>query len=135
MEVVKNMISKKKPRNIVTFATIVNAIDLVYGDLQSNEQVLQLGDYLSEFFNKILNAIPELTNFEKRQESKVNSLIAENFMFYRYIAISKILREKENWKELVPVMKQLDLEKGSKLWHGKVIKGGKRLRYYKQQRL
>jgi hypothetical protein len=125
VEVVRNSIPKKDERHIVTFATLVNAIDLVYKDLQTRVQAMELSKYLSEFFNELINFIPELHDYEKRAKSKETSLVGENFMFYGYVAISKVLRDKENWKEYLPLVNELDLSKGSKQWYGDVIKGGK----------
>ncbi|WP_296972046.1 DNA sulfur modification protein DndB [Tepidanaerobacter sp. EBM-38] len=125
VEVVRNSIPKKDERHIVTFATLVNAIEIVYKDLETRVQAMELSKYLAEFFNELINFIPELHNYEKRAQSKETSLIGENFMFYGYVAISKVLREKENWKEYLPLINELDLSKGSKQWYGDVIKRGK----------
>jgi len=129
VEVVRNSIPKKDERHIVTFATMVNAIDLVYKDLGTRVQAMELAKYLSEFFDELINLIPELHNYEKRAKSKETSLIAENFMFYGYVAISKVLRDKENWKEYLPLINKLDLQKSSKIWYGEIIKGGKEKGY------
>ena len=129
VEVVRNSIPKKDERHIVTFATMVNAIDLVYKDLETRVQAMELAKYLSEFFDELINLIPELHNYEKRAKSKETSLIAENFMFYGYVAISKVLRDKENWKEYLPLINKLDLQKSSKIWYGEIIKGGKEKGY------
>jgi hypothetical protein len=129
VEVVRNSIPKKDERHIVTFATLVNAIEIVYKDLETRVQAMELSKYLAEFFNELINFIPELHNYEKRAQSKETSLIGENFMFYGYVAISKVLREKENWKEYLPLVNELDLSKGSKQWYGDVIKRGKERGY------
>jgi hypothetical protein len=129
VEVVRSSIHKKDEKHIVTFATLVNAIDLVYKDLETRVQAMELAKYLSEFFNELINRISELHNYEKRAQSKEISLIGENFMFYGYVAISKVLRDKENWKEYLPLINELDLLKYSKIWYGEVIKGGKERGY------
>jgi hypothetical protein len=129
VEVVRNSIPKKDEKHIVTFATLVNAIQLVYEDVGTRVQAMELAKYLSEFFNELINLIPELHNYEKRAQSKETSLTGENFMFYGYVAISKVLREKENWKEYLPLINELDLSKGSKQWYGDVIKRGKEKGY------
>ncbi|SKA87530.1 DNA-sulfur modification-associated [Caloramator quimbayensis] len=129
VEVVRNSIPKNDERHIVTFATLVNAIEIVYKDLETRVQAMELSKYLTEFFNELINLIPELYNYEKRVQSKETSLIGENFMFYGYVAISKVIREKENWKEYLPLVNELDLSKGSKQWYGDVIKRGKERGY------
>ncbi len=129
VEVVRNSIPKKDEKHIVTFATLVNAIQLVYEDLETRVQAVELSKYLAEFFNELINLIPELHNYEKRAQSKETSLIGENFMFYGYVAISKVLRDKENWKEYLCLINGLDLLKSSKIWYGEVIKGGKERGY------
>jgi hypothetical protein len=129
VEVVRNSIPKNNERHIVTFATLVNAIELVYKDLETRVQAIELAKYLSEFFNELINLIPELHNYEKRAQSKETSLVGENFMFYGYVAISRLIRDKENWKEYLPLINKLDLLKSSKTWYGEVIKGGKEKGY------
>lgn len=126
IEIIKNTITKNETRNIVTFATLVNAVEMVYkNDIETNAQAASLSEYLSEFFNVLINAVPEFSNFERRQQSKETSLIAENFMFYGYVAISKLIRDKENWQQYVPMVNQLDLAKESEVWFGKVTKRGR----------
>jgi hypothetical protein len=46
-----------------------------------------------------------------RAVSKVKKLLlkAENLMFYGYIAISKVLKDRENWQQYLPLINQLDL--------------------------
>lgn len=124
VEIVKNTIIKSEKRNVVTFATMVNAIEMVYREM-TNIQAQQLAIYLCEFFDEVFNEIPELINYESRQESKETTLLAENFMFYGYIAISKVLRDKENWHQYVPLINQLDLQKESEIWFGRVTKRGR----------
>ena len=128
VEIVKNTISKKDTRHLVSFATLVNAVDMVYV-LDTEEELDRLTEYLDEFFKELINLIPELNDYDKRLESKEHSLIAENFMFYGYVAISQILFSVPNWKEKMPLILQLDLRKDSKLWYGKVIKRGKKKGY------
>lgn len=129
VEVVRNSIPKKDERHIVTFATLVNAIQIVYKDLETRIQAIELAKYLSEFFNELINLIPELHNYKKRAQSKETSLIGENFMFYGYVAISKVLRGKENWQEYLPSINEIDLSKASKQWYGDVIRGGEERGY------
>lgn len=128
VEVVKNTISKKDTRHLVSFATLVNAVEMVYV-LDTEEELDRLTEYLNEFFKELINLIPELSDYEKRLESKEHSLIAENFMFYGYMAISQILFNIPDWKEKMPLILQLDLNKDSKLWYGKIIKRGKKKGY------
>lgn len=124
VEVVKNMIGKKDAEHIVSFATLVNAIKMVYL-IDDEQEAEDLAVYLNEFFAELIDVVPELNNYDKRIESKENSLAGENFAFYGYLAVSKLLYGKENWKQYVSLINELDLEKGSKIWYGKVIKGGK----------
>lgn len=128
VEIVKNTIAKKDTRHLVSFATLVNAIDLVYL-LDSEEELDELTEYLDEFFKELFNLIPEMRDYEKRLESKEKSLIAENFMFYGYVAISQLLHGVPDWKSKMPLILQLDFDKDSKLWYGKVTKRGKKRGY------
>lgn len=125
VEIVKNSIIKSEKKNVVTFATLVNAISMVYKEM-TNVQAEELAQYLSEFFDRLFDAIPELVDYESRQQSKETSLKAENLMFYGYIAISKVLKDRENWQQYLPLINQLDLSKESELWFGKVTKRGTR---------
>lgn len=124
VEVVKNTISKRDTRHLVSFATLVNALNMVYV-VDTEEELNRLTEYLDEFFKELINLIPELHDYEKRDASKEHSLIAENFMFYGYVAISRILFGMPNWKEKMPLILKLDLRKDSELWYGKVTKRGK----------
>src|SRR5699024_7325061 len=124
IEIVKNTITKNEKRNIVTFATMVNAIKMTYGDM-TNAQSRELTNYLCEFFDEVLNHITELHDYEGRQQSKEVSLLTGNFMFYGYLAISKILKDTENWHQYIPAIKELDLQKESEIWFGKVTKRGR----------
>lgn len=129
VEVVRNSIPKKDERHIVTFATLVNAIQIVYKDIETRMQAMELAKYLGEFFNELINLIPELHNYEKRAHSKEASFVGENFMFYGYVAVSRVLRDKGNWREYLPYINELDILKSSKIWYGDVIRGGKERGY------
>lgn len=124
IEIVRNTITKSEKRNVVTFATMVNAINMVYREM-TNAQARQLAIYLCEFFDEVFNQVPELLDYESRQESKETSLLAENFMFYGYVAISKVLRDIENWQQYIPLINQIDLHKESEIWFGRVTKRGR----------
>ena len=124
VEIVRNTITKRERRNVVTFATMVNAIKMVYKEM-TNAQADSLSQYLCEFFDELFNTVPELLSYESRQQSKETSLKAENFMFYGYTAISKVLRDRENWQQYLPLINQLDLSKESEVWFGKVTKRGR----------
>lgn len=128
VEVVKNTIAKTDTRHLVSFATLVNAIRMVY-IIDTEDELAELTTYLNEFFHELINLIPELRSYELRLKSKETSLIAENFMFYGYVAISQILQNDPDWKTKIPLILQLDFEKDSKLWYGKVTKRGKRRGY------
>lgn len=124
VEIIRDSIVKSEKRNILTFSTLVNGITMVYKEL-SNVRAELLTQYLREFFNELFNVVPELVDYESRQQSKETSLEAENLMFYGYIAISKVLKDKENWQQYLPLINQLDLSKESELWFGKVTKRGR----------
>ena len=124
VEIVRNSIIKSEKRNVVTFATLVNAIKMVYKDMTS-AQAESLGQYLCQFFNELFNEVPELIDYERRQQSKETSIKTENIMFYGYIAISKAIRERDNWEQYISLINQLDLNKDSELWFGKVTKRGR----------
>jgi len=124
VEVVKNIINKKETEHIVSFATLVNAIKMSYL-IDDEQEAEELAVYLNEFFDELINVVPELNDYNKRLESKDTSLAGENFAFYGYVAVSKVLFEKEDWKKYVSLVNKLDLDKGAKMWYGMVIKGGK----------
>lgn len=128
IEIVKNSIGKKDIYNLVSFATLVNAIETEY-IIDNETEALKLANYLNDFFMELINLIPELQNYEKRLESKETSLIAENFMFYGYVAISKILKSLTDWKPYMPLILKLDFEKNSKIWYGNIIRKGKNNKY------
>jgi len=125
VEIIKDSIVKSEKRNVVTFASLVNGISMVYKEM-TNVQAEALAQYLCEFFDRLFDAVPELVDYESRQQSKETSLKAENLMFYGYIAISKVLKDRENWQQYLPLINQLDLAKESEVWFGKVTKRGTR---------
>lgn len=124
VEVTKNVINKKDIYHIVTFATLVNAINMVYNPT-SVQDIQPLYKYLDEFFTELFKLSPVFTDYKERLSSRENSLIAENFMFYGYIAISKVLKDYPNWKELMPLILQIDMDKDSPQWLGVIIKKGR----------
>jgi len=128
VEIVKNTISKRDTKHIVSFATLVNALNMVYV-VDNEEELDKLIEYLDEFFKELINFISELQDYDKRLESKEHSLIGENFMFYGYVAISQILSSVPDWREKMPLILQLDFRKDSKLWYGKITKRGENKGY------
>lgn len=125
IETVKNSISKNERHNVTTYATMVNAIKLVYPEFSSKEEALDLANYLKQFFAELFNIIPEFKDFDRRKESKETSLLCENFSFYGYIGIAKFIQYMSDWEEKLKVIKYIDLDKSAKSWAGKVTKNTK----------
>lgn len=123
VEVTKNTISKKDPYCIVTFATLSNAIDMVYKPSQYQDIDI-IYEYLDKFFYKLFEIFPEITDYQKRIESRETSLVAENFMFYGYIAISKTIKDYPNWQDLMLLLKEFEFRKDASVWFGSIIKKG-----------
>lgn len=123
VEVTKNTIGKKDPLCIVTFATLSNAIEMVYRPSQYQD-IDTIYEYLDKFFYRLFEIFPEITDYNQRVQSKEESLVAENFMFYGYIAISKLIKDYPNWDELMLLLKDFDFRKDSSVWYGSIIKKG-----------
>ncbi|MDD4321447.1 MAG: DNA sulfur modification protein DndB [Acidaminococcaceae bacterium] len=125
IEVVKNNIPPKERYKVVTFATLVNAIRISFGSIETKKQTEQLSKYLCEFFDELIDTILELRNADKRLESKEGSLIAENFTFYGYVAVAARLYGNKEWEKLVRRLADMDYYKKSDIWFGHVIKEGR----------
>lgn len=121
VEVVKNNIQKKDTKNLVTFATLVNAIEKTL-IIENNSEFNKWFEFLNEYFNELFMLIPELSDYEIRTKSKEYSLVGENFMFYGYIVIAKLLIGNEDWKAKLPLILKLDLNKDSDIWFANVTK-------------
>lgn len=121
IEVVKNNIPKKDTNKLVSFATMVNAIDTVYKPA-TGQEADKIAKFLDEYFLMLIDLVPELADYETRLESKKISLYGENIMFYGYIAISQLLYDDVDWIDKINLILNLDLAKDSNLWFGKVTK-------------
>lgn len=138
VEIIGNSISKNNTKNIVTFGTLVSAIRENFkgkmdekGKLSSaslidtGDKAEKVGNYLCEFVNELFKVIPEILDYEMRSESKKTSLITENFAFYGYFGVANYLMDKEDWKELLPKLLEVNFNKDMKPWCGKVTRRGK----------
>lgn len=100
VETVRNNVLKSSKEKVVTFATLVNAFKWTFPKLETEKEYQDTKSFLIRFFNELFQIIPELSDYEKRKESRQHSLIAENFAFYGYM---KRL-EKEFAKQLAAVI-------------------------------
>ena len=64
----KNTISKRDTKHIVSFATLVNALNMVY--VVDNEEKLDKLTNIWMNSSRINNLIPELQDYDKRLENK-----------------------------------------------------------------
>lgn len=121
VETVKNNIAKSDKQHLVTFATLVNAIKSSI-TLDDMNEVDKWEAFLNEYFKELIELVPELNDANLRLQSKESSFVGENFMFYGYAEIAKILFDHSNWKDKLSLILKLDLNKGAKIWYGKVTK-------------
>jgi hypothetical protein len=126
VEIVRNTIDKKDVLNIVTFATLVNSIRMAFPNIQTQAQADRIAEFLCKFYNKLIDLVPELRDYDMRTVSKETSLIAENIMFYGYTAVASILYERDDWESSMDLLLNIDYSKASKPWFGKIIRKGRK---------
>lgn len=125
IETIKNIISKKEENNIVSFATLKNAIDLNFSTdkFESIEEVNKVYNFLKDYFEKLFEIIPEFSSYEDRLKLKEeNSLKCENFTFYGYVSLAAYLINKENWKDIIYLVNEINFCKNTNPWISHVIK-------------
>ena len=81
------------------FDIMSNTIDLLW-DFKSNMDVSNLTRWLSLFFDHIIGHMPE-DFIEDVLGSREHSVITFPAMFVGYLALAKMLQDKENWKEVL----------------------------------
>ena len=91
VETIRNNILKSDKRKVVTFATLINAFKMSFPKIENKDEYQEVKKFLIEFFNELFRIIPELTDYDKRVQSRDTSLIAENFAFYGYMRIANHL--------------------------------------------
>jgi hypothetical protein len=95
-----------------------NVIKYEYDDvLKSNRDVRLITEWLVKFFNELMGLYADefITNIK---QSKENTYINHENMFIGYIALSKELYGKENWKDILQkVMEKIDFSKGNSIWN------------------
>jgi len=126
VETVRNSILKTNHEKVVTFATLINAFKISFPKIENETEYQQIKNFLNEFFDELFKIIPELTDYDKRVQSRDNSLIAENFAFYGYMRIASYLMDKPNWKEMLPTICKVNFAKDSSPWYSKVTRKGKK---------
>lgn len=125
IETVKNIISRQESNKIVSFATLKNSIQINFNTnkIDNDKESTEIYNFLKEFFEQLFITIPEFENYEDRLQLKEQqSLKCENFAFYGYLAIAEYLEDKENWKELLTKVNEIDFSKNSPLWASQVTK-------------
>jgi hypothetical protein len=125
VETVNVSIAKTDRENVVTFATLVNAIRK-YFNLDDSEENARARTFLPEYFNYLFSIVAEFTDYDLRVESKTHSLLAENFTFYGYVKLAKELMYNDDWEEILPNILNANLEKNSKLWLGTITRKGQK---------
>lgn len=137
IETVKNIIGKNEMNKVVSFATLKNAIEINFNTnkMDNSSEAEEVSDYLKDFFGELFTVIPEFNDYEERMELKnEQSLKCENFAFYGYVAVAEFLQHKNNWKELLPLITEIDFSKTSPLWASQVTKKNVLKRKSKNQR-
>lgn len=125
IETVKNNITKKEKDNIVSFATLKNAIETHFNtnSFVSDHEYENTSEFLKEFFEELFFLVPEFNDYEERMNLKAeNNFKCENVTFYGYLAVAKYLETKENWKELLANINEINFDKTQEPWISSVIK-------------
>lgn len=126
VETVRNNVLKSNKEKVVTFGTLINAFKLAFPKPEKEDEYKEVKSFLIQFFNKLFEIIPEFTDYEKRKESWKHSLIAENFAFYGYMYLASMLVGDSDWENKIDNLLNINFEKDSSIWYGKVTRKGKK---------
>lgn len=100
---------------LVSFKVLSDSIDNVY-DAKNRFEAIQVAKHLVEFFNVLMINNPEafITNIN---EIRKKSLINSNQMFYGYVLLSKVFKDKNiPLSKLKDVMDKIDFSRENKMW-------------------
>lgn len=112
-------------KELVTYNTLVETIDEEF-PMETKADAMDVGDYLTEFFNYLIGSFPN-EFIKEYDEYKKMSLINDNNMFAGYIVLAKRLQD-ENLKinALKKIINNIDFSKDNKLWEElEILKNGK----------
>lgn len=110
IECTTTSIRGKNP-NVVTFSTLSQAIKYNNFNIRTKEEAQELGRYLSDFIDILVNVFPQhLGNVDpkERNELKQEWLVGEALTFYGYMRIAKDLYSEYNTKKFKEKIKLLD---------------------------
>lgn len=114
VEVVKDSI--KGTGKLVSFGTLVNAFK---ENFTEDNLSIELSNFLVTYLGKLKKEIERLVNSD--------SIVSENIMYYGYITLARRLYENQIYDyDLDKIFNQLEFEKSSSLWKGKILLQGKR---------
>ncbi|WP_170270438.1 DNA sulfur modification protein DndB [Heliorestis acidaminivorans] len=131
VEVVKNNVSKNDKKAVVTFSTIVAAIQSSLRYMQisidGKNEAKEIANFFVRYCDVLVSVIEEIRNPEKRLEGRDDSLICENFTFYGYVAVGAYLYQnhRNDWERFVSNLLDMDYRKDSPLWESKIVRKGK----------
>lgn len=101
---------------LVSFKVLSEAIEIEY-DIKSNLQVRDIAKYLGEFFDTLIGTFPTefITNIA---DTKKVSLINDNNIFVGYVALSRMMREKNiPIENLGKIIRSINFDRvDNKLW-------------------
>jgi hypothetical protein len=103
---------------LTTTDILSNAIKYEYDDnLKSNRDARLITEWLANFFNELIGLYSDEFILNIKQ-SKENNYINHENMFIGYIALSKELYGKDNWKTtLQTMMSRIDFLKENPIWN------------------
>jgi len=121
----KNKISSSKKLSItageiVNYGVLANAIDSEF-PMKSKLDALDVGDYLTEFFDYLLGYFTDRFN-----QTNSDDLLRHNKMFYGYVVLAKRFRDNEiPFKKIKTTLENIEFNRSNKDWSEyKIIKDG-----------
>ena len=99
IETVSTSIKSSSP-SIVTFGVLTNAIKKHYQPQTKAEQ-RQIEEWLVSYFDELVSIFPKFmanANIEERNELKKQYFTIEPLAFGAFVALSKVLKDDEDWK-------------------------------------
>lgn len=102
-------------KELVTYNTLLNTLDSHF-NIDKKSEMYDVSDYLIEFFDALLGYYEDqFTN--NYQETRKESLLVDNNMFYGYVLLASRMKEKDiKARDVRKYIDEIDFSKSNKIW-------------------
>ena len=124
INIVSNSITSTDRNNLVTFATLTNAIENSYDTKTITCSIERdaIVQHIKSFITCLFDMNPEFNSYELRKElRKENDITCDNFTWYAYMHISRFLMDKPDLRKNVMFLKSISFHK-SAFWLNDVVR-------------